>query len=337
MNYYIIQWIFIFFIYSFLGWVWECTYALIKDKKLINRGFLYGPIIPIYGFGAISVLIVTIPYEKNMALTYLIGMASATTLEYITGLLMEKIFEIRYWDYSENKFNINGYICLYAALCWGIFSVLLTKIIHPLIEKEVLEIPYEILYNTSFLMVVFFLFDAVVSTKSAFDIKRFLSYISRNINTLENMEQLVNKILTKLSVISGEIQEQLPDINLDINNYKEKIKNINILNINLIEKIQLIKGMDVDFIKNITLKMEKIAKVIEQNIINIKKIEDVDLINSSLDVLKKSVDTKKLEYRMDEQTYKRIKNTIRRNPTMVSKKFKNAVRYLKEMYNDISK
>lgn len=115
------QWILLFYIYCFAGWVWESAYVSIKLHKWINRGFLKGPFLPIYGSGAIVVLISTVLIKKYTILVFIIGMISATILEYITGAIMEKLFHVRYWDYSEKKFNINGYICLVSSLAWGFF------------------------------------------------------------------------------------------------------------------------------------------------------------------------------------------------------------------------
>lgn len=107
--YYIINW---FFIYSFLGWVWESCYVSAKAKKIINRGFINGPLCTIYGFGAISVYLILKDFDENILILYFGGVIVATVLEYITGWLMEAIFHTRWWDYSKKPFNLQGYICL---------------------------------------------------------------------------------------------------------------------------------------------------------------------------------------------------------------------------------
>ena len=122
------QWLLLFYLYCFAGWIWESCYVSLKKRKWINRGFLKGPLLPIYGSGAIVVLVSTIMVQNNTFLIFIIGMIAATILEYITGELMERIFHVRYWDYSDKPFNINGHICLLSSLAWGIFSVLLVKI-----------------------------------------------------------------------------------------------------------------------------------------------------------------------------------------------------------------
>ena len=110
------QWLLLFYLYCFAGWIWESCYVSLKKRKWINRGFLKGPLLPIYGSGAIVVLVSTIMVQNNTFLIFIIGMIAATILEYITGELMERIFHVRYWDYSDKPFNINGHICLLSSL-----------------------------------------------------------------------------------------------------------------------------------------------------------------------------------------------------------------------------
>ena len=116
--YYIISW---FFIYSFLGWVWESVYVSVKKRKLVNRGFINGPFCTIYGAGAVTIYLLLRPLRGNLALLYLGGVLTATVLEYFTGWIMEAVFYTRWWDYSSKKFNLHGYISLASSLLWGVF------------------------------------------------------------------------------------------------------------------------------------------------------------------------------------------------------------------------
>jgi len=127
--------------YSFFGWIYESTYVSIKKKVLINRGFFNGPVIPIYGFGAILFYMVLWPYRHNRLVTFFGGALLATVLEYITSLLMEAVFHAKWWDYSKYRFNINGRVCLPASLLWGFFSVLMLNVIHPKIDYIINRIP----------------------------------------------------------------------------------------------------------------------------------------------------------------------------------------------------
>lgn len=128
--YHILNW---FFIYSFLGWVWETGYVSVKHGKFVNRGFVSGPFCTIYGFGALSVYLILKPVSDNLFLLYVGGVIVATALEYVTAVLMESIFHTSWWDYSDQKYNFQGRICLGVSLGWGVFTVALFRIIHPVV------------------------------------------------------------------------------------------------------------------------------------------------------------------------------------------------------------
>ena len=113
------QWVLLFFFYCFCGWVWESCYVSSCQRRWVNRGFLHGPLLPIYGSGAIMILFVTLPAERFPALVWLLGLLAATALEYVTGAVMERLFRVRYWDYSKHRFNLNGHICLSSSIAWG--------------------------------------------------------------------------------------------------------------------------------------------------------------------------------------------------------------------------
>ena len=135
------QWALFFFLYSFLGWVWESGFVSLLEHRWVNRGFVHGPVLPIYGFGALAILLFALPAAHSPLLTFLMGMLGATLLEYVTGYLMERIFHRRYWDYSMYRWNLNGYICLSASLCWGAFSLILVRLVHPVVSGLVQKLP----------------------------------------------------------------------------------------------------------------------------------------------------------------------------------------------------
>lgn len=94
----------------------------VLKARWVNRGFMRGPFLPIYGSGAIVVLVFTLPFRTNAVRVFFAGMISATILEYFTGVAMEKLFHVRYWDYSNQRFNLNGHICVTSSLAWGLFQ-----------------------------------------------------------------------------------------------------------------------------------------------------------------------------------------------------------------------
>ena len=122
-NYQPLQWLFLFFFYSFFGWCFESTYVSIMEKHLTNRGFMRGPFLPLYGSGGIMMLVVSKPYYDNIFLVFIAGCIGATALELVTGIVMEALFKVRYWTYDHKKFNFKGYICLESTIVWGICTV----------------------------------------------------------------------------------------------------------------------------------------------------------------------------------------------------------------------
>ena len=121
-------------IYSIIGWVYESTICSIGHRKLINRGFLNGPYCPIYGTGAVLVLLV-LGRIQNPVLLFFAGTVVTCSLEYLTSWLMEKLFHARWWDYSKRKFNIGGRVCLIGAVVFGAFSVVLVLVLHPFVKS----------------------------------------------------------------------------------------------------------------------------------------------------------------------------------------------------------
>ncbi len=132
---------YIFFLYSVFGWVYESTLVSIQKRTLVNRGFLIGPVIPIYGCGALAVYVVLWEERSNLWIVFFAGMLLATALEFLTSLAMELIFHTRWWDYSTHPFNINGRISLLVSLFWGVLSVLMIRIFQPGINAIIGFIP----------------------------------------------------------------------------------------------------------------------------------------------------------------------------------------------------
>lgn len=160
------QWLLFFFFYCFLGWIWECIYMSALQGQLVNRGFLHGPFIPIYGYGAMIVLWLTWGVRENILLIFLKGMCGATVLEYITGLVLQQIFHTRYWDYSRNRFNLNGYICPFCSFGWGAFSVITVKFLHPIVEGVILPVPEDVAGLASIVLVAVYAADTAVSVQT---------------------------------------------------------------------------------------------------------------------------------------------------------------------------
>ncbi len=166
--YHLVSW---FFIYSFLGWLWETCYVSAKKREWVNRGFINGPFCTIYGCGALAVYLVLYPFQENLLILYFGGVVVATALEYVTAVLMENIFHTSWWDYSDKKFNFQGRICLGASVGWGVFTVGLFKILHPAVEKIVTLYPQRIREIAICVIVVVYAVDFGFSAAAAFHLR----------------------------------------------------------------------------------------------------------------------------------------------------------------------
>ena len=195
MPYTIVQWICFFFIYGFLGWCYESAYVSFKHKQWVNRGFVRGPLLPLYGSGAILLLFVTIPFRENLFLMFVSGAIGATILEYVTGVAMEALFKVRYWDYSKRKFNFQGHICLAATTLWGVFAIVIVKVVHWPIENLVMSLPETMVEIFVMVVTVVFAADFALSFKAAMDIRDVLIKLEEVQREMERMQKRLDVIL----------------------------------------------------------------------------------------------------------------------------------------------
>lgn len=173
-QYTVLEWLLFFYTYSFLGWVFESCYVSIRKKRWVNRGFLKGPFLPIYGGGAVMMLFVSYPFKENLILTFFAGAAGATLLELVTGMLLEAIFKVRYWDYSNQKFNYKGHICLSSTIAWGFFTIGMNEVLHPEIIRILVMLPERPVKIVMGLVTCFMLSDITVSVREALDLRNLL-------------------------------------------------------------------------------------------------------------------------------------------------------------------
>lgn len=200
-HYTAIQWLFFFYFYCFFGWVFESTYVSIKSRHLVNRGFMRGPFLPIYGSGAIMMLVVSMPFQDNLILTYLAGCVGATLLELVTGMTMEALFKVRYWDYSNQKFNYKGHICLSSTIAWGVLTIFMTQFLHKGVEKLVLSIPYNILTILTVVLSVYIVADFTLSFKAAMDLRDVLIGLDK---ARAEMEKIQKRLDVLIAVVNDE-------------------------------------------------------------------------------------------------------------------------------------
>ena len=177
-----------FVIYSFLGWVLESVVRTICERKIINTGFLIGSFCPIYGFGAIIMILFLERFKNNILLLFLISVIILSLWEYIVGALLEKFFSTKYWDYSNHKFNYKGRICLTNSIAWGILGVLFINYIHPFIIQMLGYVDFMYIAIIASIIAFILLIDAIVSIIKVKNIK----------STLDKIEEINEQIKQKL-------------------------------------------------------------------------------------------------------------------------------------------
>ena len=187
-----------FIIYSFLGWVLESIFRSFCEKKIINTGFLIGPICPIYGCGAIIMILFLKNFSSSKILLFIMSIIFLSLWEYIVGVILEKLFKTKYWDYSDHKFNYKGRICLTNSIAWGFLGVLFIDFIHPGIINLLKNVDVLYLKIIVPILLILILTDAIISIVKTKNIK----------GTLEKVEKLNEQIKEKLAEIKKQNQEK---------------------------------------------------------------------------------------------------------------------------------
>lgn len=199
------QWLLFFFTYCFIGWIIESTYVSVKSGHFVNRGFLRLPLLPLYGSGAIIMLWVSLPFQDNLLLVFLSGMVGASALEYVTGWTMERLFKMKYWDYSSQPLNVNGYICMGTSIAWGFLTIVLTEFIHRPVERIVLDLSPIFCIVLCGIVSVLFVADTIESTRQALDLGRVLESMTK-------MKAELEEIQLQMALLKAETTEKISDL-----------------------------------------------------------------------------------------------------------------------------
>lgn len=311
-SYTIVQWVFFFYFYCFFGWCFESAYVSLKCRKPVNRGFMRGPFLPLYGSGAIMMLVVSMPFQDNLLFVYIAGCIGATVLEYVTGVTMEALFKVRYWDYSKNRFNFQGHICLGSSLAWGALTILMTEVLHKPVEQLVLWIPSQILTVVTLVLTAVIFADFALSFKAALDLR----------DVLVKMEKAKSELLhiqKRLDVIIALTNEELA------NKREELAESIGQ------RKDALSEGLET--------RMEDLKRGIEEKLESGKKLLQLSEDSSQYrEKLRGELGELRSKYNSSVEDRKRLsrikdffqRDMLRSNPTMSSKRFREALEELKK-------
>ena len=255
----------LFFFYSILGWIIEVVRCYFKYGRFINRGFLIGPYLPIYGFGAIILYIIFGIFSKYMFLFFVLSVIIAALLEYITSFFLEKIFNARWWDYSDRRLNINGRICVENLIEFGVFSLLVLYIINPIYLNLVFKI------NDSILNIILIIFstsiisDFIISFIVLKNIKKTAN--EENSDNTEKVHRVVVEAIKSKSWIYRRLINAYPYFKYFISISDSKIRSI--LNSNDNERVKRIKIRAEIEKENLKKKYKMMANMINE----LKKIE----------------------------------------------------------------
>ena len=218
------QWLLIFYLYCFLGWCFESTVVSVQQRHFVNRGFLRGPMLPIYGFGATILLHVSLPLYNRPAALFLASMAAATVFEYAVGVIMEKLFKVKYWDYSEHRFQFQGRICLQSSLCWGFLGLILARVIHPPVEWIVAGLPFVLLIVVDILFTAAFAGDVAVSVRTALDLAKLLEELDElRAQGAQLRQELSESALVRLTNLSYRVDEARGEFAERMDDAREKL------------------------------------------------------------------------------------------------------------------
>ena len=258
-----------FFIYAFIGWCAEVIYAAVTLGYFVNRGFLSGPVCPIYGFGVLIVLGALSPLADNLLLLYLGSVVLTSLLEFLAGFLLEKLFSQRWWDYTDMPFNIGGYVCLKFSLLWGLGCVLVVKVAHPAIVRLYSLIPRPIGIGILILFSLAIVTDAAAAGVKAVKFKRGLQQleeISSRLKTLSDalgsgvaggtlaVVEIKDKAAVKLDDLKDKAQTGLDELREYTADYKDKAAG------ELHEKINALKTRQEELTANFKSRYRRILR-----------------------------------------------------------------------------
>lgn len=212
----------LFIIYSFIGWIVELINIFIIEHKIVDRGFLIGPYLPIYGFGALFIITFLSKYKSDLITLFCMSTIICATLEYITSFIMEKLFHARWWDYSSNKFNINGRICLETASLFGIGGCIIIYIIQPVLDSIILFFNPLFLNIVAIVLAVIFVADLLVSFKIIYSFKTITNDVRKDSSS--EINKMVKKVLSSKSIFTKRLILAFPNVQALTKSFTKKRK-----------------------------------------------------------------------------------------------------------------
>lgn len=251
-----------FFIYGVLGWCTEVAFAAWKEHRFVNRGFLNGPICPIYGIGVGVVVQFLSPYRDNLLLLYLTSVVLVTTLEWLTGFILEKVFHNKWWDYSNMPLNLNGYVCLPFSLVWGVACVVIVDFIHPLIHRGLTHLPFLL----GLILIIVFgtavFADLYVTASGILKLNKRLAKMQEIADELHEISDKLGANIYKGTLVAMEKQEELTS------SLSEKQEE---LTASFAEKQEEVKKNVSEAVESVSEAVENVSQEVKEHIKELKK------------------------------------------------------------------
>ena len=206
--------LFLYFIfYSFCGWLWETCYCSVKERHYVPRGFLYGPVCPIYGVGFLLMILFFAPFKDNLVVFYFVAVIVMTAWEYLVGWFLETTTHIKYWDYSDRSFNIKGRVCLEVSLFWGIMSYVAVFLIHPPVARLFARMPGWLQYTLCGGCFSLLLVDAITTIRKLALVTKAMDRLQTAGDELRLQMALARADLgDNLGVVGEELRTRLDDV-----------------------------------------------------------------------------------------------------------------------------
>lgn len=214
----------LFLIYAFLGWCVEVCYAAVTTGKVVNRGFLNGPVCPIYGVGMVGVILLLVPLSDRPPVLFLGGMIFCTLVELIGGWLLKKIFDTRWWDYSDKPFNLGGYICLSFSILWGLAVTFAVRLVHPTLLGLVRAIPHTLGLVLLIVLYVLLAADLIMTLVTIIGIKRQMKELERVAGALHAVSDTISDHLGATAIAADARMDELRETGQEkVARQKEKV------------------------------------------------------------------------------------------------------------------
>lgn len=224
----------LFWLYSFLGWLMETTLVSLQSKKFINRGFFMGPYCPIYGTGGVLLLVLS-PYKDSPFLVFILSIVICSIIEYLTSYILEMIYKVRWWDYSNRMFNLNGRVCLFNSICFGLLGMLMVSYLNPVFLNLITSLSDTILTIIALIILIITLIDMSITFSIMFDIRKTIinlkdktitNIFKKNQDNTEEVSKRVKSILKEKSIIHKHLSNAFSNLKVYKNNFFTKTEEL---------------------------------------------------------------------------------------------------------------